>query len=119
MRYQKPRPATDAVKLMRKLAGKDLDPAMLESFIDMLGTYPAGSYVRLSTNEVGVIITPNHLDVALPKIKLVTDDTGSLLPEPEEIDLAEDAEGSNGGSRVVVTSVNPILYGIDPAKYIG
>lgn len=117
--YQKPRPATDAVKLMRKLAGKDLDPEMLESFIEMLGTYPAGSFVRLSTNEAGVIITPNHLDVTLPKIKLVTDDAGTLLAEPEEIDLAEEAEGSNGESRVVVASVNPILYGIDPAKYIG
>ncbi|MFQ5457531.1 MAG: HD-GYP domain-containing protein [Myxococcota bacterium] len=117
--YQKPRPATDAVKLMRKLAGKDLDPDMLERFIDMLGAYPAGSYVRLSSNEIGVVISPNNLDVGLPKVKIVTDDTGALLAEPVEVDLAGNGQQAGEETRMVVSGANPILYGIDPAKYIG
>lgn len=117
--YQKPRPATEAVKLMRRLAGKDLDPDMLENFVDMLGTYPAGTYVRLTTNEIGVIITPNHLDVTLPKVKIIIESGGALLPEPLEVDLLKDATGPGGERREVVASTNPILYGIDPATYIG
>jgi putative nucleotidyltransferase with HDIG domain len=116
--YQKPRDPSQAVKLMRKLAGKDLDPDMLERFIDMLGTYPAGTFVRLATNEIGLIITPNTLDVTLPKVKIVTDGGGFLLSTPEEVDLAESAAGPRGERRAVVASVNPLLYGIDPAKYI-
>ncbi len=116
--YQKPRAPEEAIRLMRKLAGREFDPGMLDRFADMLGTYPAGTFVRLATNEIGVIIKPNPLDVSLPKLKIVTDGRGSLLGAPEEVDLAESAAGPDGERREVVASVNPLLYGIDPGKYL-
>jgi putative nucleotidyltransferase with HDIG domain len=116
--YQKPRPPTDAVKLMRKLAGKDLNPEMLERFVEMLGTYPAGTFVRLSSNEIAIVVKPNQIDVVTPKVKLVMDAQGAPLAAPVEIDLAEEAARPDGERRTVVAGVNPILHGLDPAQYL-
>jgi putative nucleotidyltransferase with HDIG domain len=117
--YQKPRPPTDAIKLMRKLAGKDLDPEMLGRFVDMLGTYPAGTFVRLSTNEIAIVVTPNALDVVVPKVKVILDTQGASLSEPLEVDLAEGSETQNDADRrIVVAGVNPLMYGLDPTQYL-
>jgi HD-GYP domain-containing protein (c-di-GMP phosphodiesterase class II) len=116
--YQKPRPPSDAVKVMRKLAGKDLDPVMLERFVDMLGTYPAGTFVRLTSNEIAIIRKPNELNVTLPKVRIVTDGNGAHLGAPEEVDLAENSTAPGSEPRAVVAGVNPIVYGLDPAKYL-
>ncbi len=116
--YQKPRPPTDAIKLMRKLSGKDLDPDMVERFVDMLGTYPAGTCVRLTSNEIAIVLTPNQLDVLVPKVKIITDADGNKIETPIEIDLAEQPAGPDGDRRSVVTSVNPMLLGIDLASYL-
>jgi len=116
--YQKPRPPTDAIKLMRKLSGKDLDPEMVERFVDMLGTYPAGTFVRLTSNEIAMVLAPNQLDVLVPKVKIVTDADGNALATPVDVDLAEQPAGPDGEKRAVVTSVNPIVLGIDPAQYL-
>jgi hypothetical protein len=56
--------------------------------------------------------------VLVPKVKIITDADGGALETPLEIDLAEKPEGPDGEKRSVVTSVNPLVLGIDPARYL-
>ncbi len=86
--YQKPYQPSEAIKILKGLSGKHFDPAMVEKFADMLGVYPVGTLVRLSTNEVGVVIRANSVDTESPVVKVIYDKDGELLGEPFEIDLA-------------------------------
>ncbi len=86
--YQKPYQPSEAVKILKGLSGKHFDPLMVEKFADMLGVYPVGTLVRLSTNEVGVVIRANPVDAERPVVKVVYDKEGNRLTEPFELDLA-------------------------------
>ena len=74
--YQKPRQPVDAIKIIKDLAGKHFDPDTAQSFEDMIGFYPVGTMVRLSTNEVGVVtkVTPSQND--RPIVKVLYDPEG-------------------------------------------
>ncbi len=111
--YQKSRHPSEAIRIMRHMSGKAYAPDVLNSFVGMLGTYPVGEVVRLSSNELAVVTALNHLDATSPKIRLVSDADGSLLTAPIDCDLAEET------SRSIVDSVNPLTKGIDVGKVLG
>lgn len=113
--YQKSRHPSEAVRLMRRLSGKAYAPEVVSSFVDMVGAYPVGELVRLSSNELAVVTSMNHLDATSPKVKLVTSAEGLLLPQPIECDLALERTQP----RQIVASVDPLTKGIDVAKVLG
>ncbi len=55
--YQKARTPQGAMEIMRKLAGKSLDPDIVLLLERSLGAYPVGTMLRLSTMEVGIVTT--------------------------------------------------------------
>ena len=113
--YQKSRHPSEAVRILRRLAGKAYDPVALARFVDMVGTYPVGELVRLSSGELAVVSALNHVDATSPKVRLVSDAEGRLLQTPVDCDLAEESVSP----RVVVAPVDPLAKGIDVAKVLG
>lgn len=111
--YQKSRHPSEAVRLMRRLQGKAYSPESVASFVDMLGTYPVGELVRLSTNELAVVTTQSPVDATSPCVRIVTNADGVALPEPADCDLARER------TRTIVASVDPLRKGIDVAKVLG
>lgn len=105
--YQKSRHPSEAIGLMRRMAGKAYAPDVLTNFVDMLGMYPVGELVRLTTNELAVVLSLNHLDATSPKACLVSDADGKRLEKSIECDLADDP------LRSIVCSVDPLAKGID------
>jgi HD-GYP domain-containing protein (c-di-GMP phosphodiesterase class II) len=87
--YQRPYHPIEAVKILKNLSGKHFDPETVETFIKMLGLYPVGTMVRLSTNEVGIVIRINEEHSDRPTVKVVYDSDVNELEEPYEIDLVE------------------------------
>jgi putative nucleotidyltransferase with HDIG domain len=113
--YQKSRHPSEAVRIMRRLSGKAYAPDIVSNFVRMIGSYPVGELVRLSTNELAVVMALNHIDATSPKLRIVTDSTGHMLPQPLECDLAREPDGR----RLIVASVDPLKKGIDVAGLMG
>ena len=109
--YQKSRHPSEAVRIMRRLAGKAYDPQVLARFVDMVGIYPVGELVRLSSGELAVVTATNHLDATTPAVRIVSDAASRLLESPLDCDLAQEP----AGGRVVVAPVDPLTKGIDVA----
>ncbi|MGH7162430.1 MAG: HD-GYP domain-containing protein [Planctomycetota bacterium] len=87
---QVPYSSQDAFALMWSKAGTIFDPLFLKVFVNALGVYPAGSVVRLSTGEIGIVTAP-PTDGTLadrPKVRVVLASDGSLPPDAV-VDLAE------------------------------
>jgi HD-GYP domain-containing protein (c-di-GMP phosphodiesterase class II) len=113
--YQKSRHPSEAVRILRRMAGKAYSPEATQGFIAMIGAYPVGELVRLSTNELAVVTRVSELDATAPRVRLVTDASGHLLPAPVDCDLAAEPPGG----RLIAGVADPLRKGIDVPRVLG
>jgi len=115
--YREPSDPNEALKIMERLSGTVLNPEYFKNFVKVLGIYPAGTLVRLDTNEVALIYRPNYTKPKRPRVKLLFDPDGNRLENPPEIDLTE--LGVNGlPRREIVSTVSPVLKNVDISAYL-
>ncbi|MBI5576613.1 MAG: HD domain-containing protein [Deltaproteobacteria bacterium] len=108
--YQKARYPAQSLEIMMKLAGKSLDPFIVEAFAKTMGIYPIGTMVRLNTMEIGLVVGQGEGGEDPPKILLLLDPDGRALPDPEQVDLGYPEGTAGGPRRSIVGTVNPNLY---------
>ena len=103
-----------AIERMRSLSGKVFDPEILEGFIKLMGIYPVGSLVRLSTGELALVVKIGQ-DPARPQVKLLFDRAGRRVDG--EVDLSELDEAGTF-KRSILTAVDPATKGIDVTQFL-
>jgi putative nucleotidyltransferase with HDIG domain len=108
--YQKARTPQQALEIMRKLAGKSLDPDLVEMMERSLGVYPVGTMVRLSTMEVGVVTGTPDGGKGEPKVAILFDRSGNPLAAPQGVDLKESDPSSGRPRRMILGIVNPLMH---------
>jgi hypothetical protein len=67
------------------------DLPVLKTFIDRITVYPLGSWVRLSTGEVGKVLDINRKTPLRPKITVLFDSQKQRLDYSKHIDLAKNS----------------------------
>jgi len=109
----------EALEVMMRDAGMDLDPGIVTSLVNMLGRFPLGSALLLSTGEVGVVYsTPSEPEHVLrPVVRLVLDTRGDRMAGVEIADLRERTE-SGTYKRNIVRTVDPHTLGVDATRAI-
>ncbi len=108
--YQGARTPRQAMEILRKLAGKSLDPELVELLERSLGVYPVGTMVRLSTMEIGVVTGAPDGELGPPKVAILFDRAGNPLAVPQGVDMRE-ADPSTGKSRrTILGTVNPLMH---------
>jgi len=111
--YQKPHSPVEALKIMNNFSGRSFHPDILKTFTEIIGIYPVGTVVRISTGEIGVV-TSTYADRPLrPAIKIVADVNGKQPEESMVLDLADD---KNKDAEVIAT-VNPATLGLELGKF--
>jgi putative nucleotidyltransferase with HDIG domain len=115
--YSGPADPNQAISRMKKLAGTAFNPLTLDSFVDMLGIYPPGTAVRLTTGEIGVVTRPGADDAARPWVRIVQDREGKAV-EAEEINLMEWDPQAEDYARSIVIALDPTIRRIDVAKVL-
>ena len=106
-------PADEVIRKMRSQMTAKFDPTLLRVFVDVVGVYPSGSLVLLSTRQLAVVLTQNETDKTRPYVKIVGDAEG-LYPAPTWADLS-DPQFSD--SRIV-RMVDPEKYGLDLQRFV-
>jgi HD-GYP domain-containing protein (c-di-GMP phosphodiesterase class II) len=86
------------------------DPILVKAFIQLLGVYPVGSCLELSSGEIGLVVRQNAGYLDLPLIKIVRNKQGDNV-DGVTIDLSLE-KGIN-----IVRPIFPQQYGINPATY--
>jgi HD-GYP domain-containing protein (c-di-GMP phosphodiesterase class II) len=77
-----------AVTQLLREAGTLLDPLFTRLFVKAIGVFPVGCCVRLTDMRVAVVSGPGS-EVLAPRVRVVYDEHGIELEEPESIDLGE------------------------------
>jgi len=104
----------EALAVMMQEAGVSLDPSLVTHLINMLGRYPLGSVLLLSTGEVGVVFsTPLEAEHVLrPVVKLLLDAQGEPIRESQIVDLRQ-RDDVGRFDRNIVKTVDPASLGLD------
>ena len=108
--YQRERTTQQALEIMRKLAGKSLDPDLVGLMERSLGVYPVGTMVRLSTMEIGVVTGSTDGGKGEPKVAILFDRSGNPLAAPQGVNLKESDPSSGRPRRVILGTVNPRMH---------
>jgi hypothetical protein len=109
--YRKPEERRQALSLLQAGAGRAFDPRMVRTFIRLMGLFPVGSMVQLSSGEIAVVIRNHDRLLAHPLVRVVMDRHGDPC-EPFETDLSE--RRRDGEFRwTVQRSIEPAEVGVD------
>jgi HD-GYP domain-containing protein (c-di-GMP phosphodiesterase class II) len=108
--YQKARQPFEALKLMETLSGKYLDGSLVAILRRVMGSYPIGTTVRLSSMEVGVVTGVGPDRYGPIRISVFVDRHGNPLPRPEDVELVEIDMRTAPPGRSILGTVNPLVY---------
>ncbi len=100
-------------KKLRYQMSIKFDPFLLKLFNDIIGIYPAGSLVLLTTDEIALVLTNNDIDKSCPYVKIVGNREG-LLKTPLWVDLTQPEHSE----RKIVRQVEPERYGLDIKDFV-
>ncbi len=101
------------IKKMRHQMTDKFDPFLLKIFNDIVGIYPAGTLVMLTSDELALILTNNSKEPSRPYIKIVGDRNG-LFEEPIWIDLSLPEHAD----RKIIRRVEPEHYGLNVRDFV-
>ncbi|MEN6351605.1 MAG: HD-GYP domain-containing protein [Syntrophomonas sp.] len=78
-----------AMLILKRMSGIYLDASCVNALLTNIASYPIGSYVELSTGEIGIVVDVNKEMSTRPVIRLIFKKNGLKFPNPHEIDLSK------------------------------
>ncbi|MEX1256854.1 MAG: HD domain-containing phosphohydrolase [Gemmatimonadota bacterium] len=115
--YRGELPPDVAMQIMHDEVAAKFDADLFEGFARLVGFYPPGTCIRLTSGAVGVVRRSNPHDPRRPRILVVLGPDGASLSEPDELDLSR-----QNGSREIFGDAQEVVdgesVGIDPFDYL-
>ena len=112
-------PPDQAVKLVSRQGGKQLDPVLVRRLLWLVGRYPPGSLVELDTGEWGLVLGPGQgaYPMVRPRVLLISDEDGFELQMPIAVDPGERHPRRRAWLRTIARTRDPSRMGISVASY--
>jgi HD-GYP domain-containing protein (c-di-GMP phosphodiesterase class II) len=109
---------SEAVAVMKKMAGIDFDPVLVKHFAAILGAYPVGSLVKLNSGDLALVLQANPDDPNHPKVRIIADVKNQKYTEITLVDLSEKDEVENIYPLYIDKIVDPEEVHIRIGDYI-
>ena len=115
--YQQAFPTDRVLAVLKKDDGAHFDAQLVRRFVQLLGIYPPGTLVKLTSGATAVVTRIHAPDPYRPRVKVLFQPDGTAYDLPPERNLWERTpDGSTPDT--IVSPVDPAPYGIDPLNYI-
>jgi putative nucleotidyltransferase with HDIG domain len=115
--YQQAFPTDRILAVLKRNDGTQFDQNLVRRFVQLLGIYPPGNLVRLSSGEIAVVTQVHAPDPYRPRVRVVFAKDGTRLDLPFDRNLWEPAR-DGGPADSVEAPVDPADFGIDPLNYL-
>mgnify|MGYP000128951862 FL=1 len=115
--YKDGSPAFDALKILFSERNKHFDSELTEAFIRMVGIYPPGTLVEMTSGEVGIVVSANPDARLRPKVELVMT-ADKKFRAPYIINLINDIPDKSGVIYAIKEGLSNGTYGVDVKDYI-
>jgi HD-GYP domain-containing protein (c-di-GMP phosphodiesterase class II) len=114
--YHKGKTPHDTLQFLYQLGVQGhVDGMLVQQFVQVVGVYPVGSCVSLSTGETAIVKQFNHEAPIRPLVVLVTDEGGRRRSAPIDLDLATQRRRPEQTIRSIL---DPAVLGINPRTYL-
>jgi len=108
----------EALRLMWTERGKSFDPLLMKYFVSVMGIYPIGTIVELSTGETGIVMDYlSEADRDLPCVMLLKDDGQGGFTRGEKLDLSSREGTGCAPERTITRTVHFSELGIQPSDF--
>lgn len=77
----------ESIKRMAEWRGH-FDPGIFQAFVKSLGIYPIGSFVRLQSGRLGVVVEQGEKSLLQPRVKVFFSSKALAYIRPEVVDLS-------------------------------
>ena len=114
--YQQAFPTDRILAVLKRNDGTQFDPNLVRRFVQLLGIYPPGNLVKLSSGEIAVVAQVHAPDPHRPRVRIIIDRHGTRLDLPYDRNLWEAPAGQELDS--VASPVEPAEYGVDPLNFL-
>ena len=115
--YQQAFPSERVLAVLRQGDGTHFEKHLVRRFVQLLGIYPPGTLVKLSTDEVAVVIRVHAPDPHRPRVKILFAADGRRHDVPLERNLWESPSGAAPQDNVVAP-LDPVPYNVDPLTFL-
>jgi putative nucleotidyltransferase with HDIG domain len=117
--YQQAHPTDRIMAVLKRNEGAQLDQHLVRRFVQLLGIYPPGNLVRLSTGEIAVVLHVHAPDPHRPRVRVLFSADGARLELPFERNLWElQRDVSDVDLQTVAAPVDPTDYNLDPLTFL-
>jgi putative nucleotidyltransferase with HDIG domain len=118
--YQQAYPTDRILAVLKKNEGAQMDQNLVRRFVQLLGIYPPGNLVKLSTGEVAVVLRVHAPDPHRPRVRVLFGADGARLELPFERNLWEPQPDRQSDQTLenVESPVDPAAYSLDPLTFL-
>jgi hypothetical protein len=114
-KYQQAFPTDRILEVLKRSDGKQFDQHLVRRFAQLVGIYPVGNLVKLSTGEVAVVLKVYAPDPHRPQVRVVFDRGGTRLALAYDVNLWETTAER---PLSIAAPVDPAAYQVDPLTLI-
>lgn len=115
--YRKASSYHNTVKRLFEWSDTLFNRTLVERFIQCVGIYPFGSFVKLNTGHCGIIVSVNYQMSLRPNV-LILFDRDEKLQNPLLIDLAKEMDEKGNFRYSIEKELDPAACGVDINQYI-
>ena len=115
--YQQASPTDRILAVLKRSERTQFDQNLIRRFVQLLGIYPPGNLVKLSSGEVAVVIKVHAPDPYRPRVRVLFGADRRRLDLPYHRNLWEPIEeGATPDS--IAAPIDPEEYGVDPLNFM-
>ncbi|HMF59295.1 MAG TPA: HD-GYP domain-containing protein [Vicinamibacterales bacterium] len=115
--YQQAFPTDRILAVLKRNDGTQFDQHLVRRFVQLLGIYPPGNLVRLTTGEIAVVTQVHAPDPHRPRVRVLFASDGTRLDLPYDRNLWETPRSSEE-DQSIVAPVDAADYDIDPLSHM-
>jgi putative nucleotidyltransferase with HDIG domain len=115
--YQQAFPTDRILAVLKRNDGTQFDQHLVRRFVQLLGIYPPGNLVRLTTGEIAVVTQVHAPDPHRPRVRVLFASDGTRLDLPYDRNLWETPRSSEE-DQSIVAPVDGADYDIDPLSHM-
>jgi HD-GYP domain-containing protein (c-di-GMP phosphodiesterase class II) len=108
-------PMDDCLRVLLRARGTLFHAPLVEHFIQMIGLYPVGSLVELSTGEVAAVLSHNRVRRLRPRVLVMMGADGKPLARPMALDLLYQPHDATGEEIRIMRGLPVGSHGIKAA----
>ncbi|MGI6552348.1 MAG: HD-GYP domain-containing protein [Bacillota bacterium] len=88
--YRKAYQPNEAYEYLAASGGGDFDFQVVNAFLRHVAAYPVGTWVKMSSGEIGVVVGNRPGFSTRPSVRIVFDREGKALPVPSQLELVRE-----------------------------